>query len=94
MHEDRFGKTNGSPCQALDPCPQREMFAFDLLRVGFANGMGSRGEMPLIDPRPIRVEVLQAKGFEEFLQLDKNRIGATPERLRQHHPTQMVNGMP
>ena len=80
--------------EALDPGPQREMFAFDLLRVGFANGRGSRGEMPLIDPSPIRVEVLQTKGLQELPQLDKNRICATPERIRQHHPTQMVNGLP
>jgi hypothetical protein len=38
--------------------------------------------------------MLQAQGLEELLQLDKNRIGTAPECIRQHHPTQMVNGMP
>lgn len=70
------------------------MFACDLLRVGFATGMRRRGEVPLIDPSPIRGEVLQAKGLQELPQLEKDFIRATPERIRQHHPTQMVNGMP
>ncbi len=70
------------------------MFAFDLLRAGFANGMRSCGEMPVIDPSPIRVEVLQAKGLQELLQLDKHPIRTTPECLRQDHATQMVNRMP
>ena len=70
------------------------MVAFDLLGVGFANGMRSRGEMPLIDSSPIRVAVLQAKGLAQLLQLDEDSIRATPEGIRQHHPTQMVDGMP
>jgi hypothetical protein len=70
------------------------VFAFDLLRVGFANGMHSRGEMPFIDPSPIRIEVLQAKGLQEFLQLDKHRIRATSECVRQDYATQMVNRVP
>ena len=70
------------------------MFAFDLLRVDLADGVGSRGKMALIDARRIRVEVLQAKGLEQFLHLNKNRIRATPERIRQDYATQMVNRMP
>ena len=70
------------------------MFAFDLLGVGLANGMHSCGEMPFLAPCPIRVEVLQTKGLQEFLQLDKHCIRATPECIRQDHATQMVNRMP
>jgi hypothetical protein len=70
------------------------MFAFDLLRVALTHGVSSSRQMPLIDPSPIRVEMRQAKGFEQLLQLDKHRIGATPERIRQDHATQVVNGVP
>ncbi len=94
MHEHGFGETNGFACQALDPCPQRQMFTFDLLRVAFANGMSRGGEVALIDSGRIRVEVLQAKGLEQLLQLDENRIRATAKRIRQDYATQMVNRVP
>ena len=70
------------------------MFAFDLLDVGLANGMRSRGQVPFIDPSPIRLEVLQAKGLEQLLQFDKDCIRTPPKRIRQHHATQVINGMP
>ncbi len=70
------------------------MFAFDLRGLGFTNSMCSRRAVPLIDSHPIGVEVLQAKGLEPLLQLDKDCIRAPPEGMRQHHPTQMVKSMP
>ena len=70
------------------------MFAFDLLGVGFANGMRSRGEVPFIDPRPIRVEVLQAKRLEQPLQLPKDLIGSSAKGIRQDHARQMINRLP
>lgn len=70
------------------------MFAFDLLGVAFANGMRNGRQMPLIDPSSIRVEVLQAKGLEQLLQFAKDGIRAPPKRIRQHHATQVINGMP
>jgi len=33
MHLDGFGKTDGLPDQAFDPCTQCGVFAFDLLRM-------------------------------------------------------------
>ena len=70
------------------------MLGFDLLGIALAHRMSSRRQVTFIDPRPIRVEVLQAKGLEQLLQLDKDRIRATPERIRQAHPTQMITRMP
>ena len=70
------------------------MFAFNLLRVSFANGMHRRGEMPLVDASPIRVEVLQAKGLQELPQLDKDFIRATTKGVREDYLTQMINRMP
>jgi hypothetical protein len=70
------------------------MFAFNLLRVGFANGMRSRGQVPFIDPSPIRIAVLQAKRLQELPQLDKDCIRATTKGVRENYPTQMINRMP
>jgi len=70
------------------------VFAFELLGVGFANGMRSHGQVPSVDSRPIRIEVFQAKGLEQLLQFDKDCIRTTPQRLRQDHASHMINGMP
>jgi len=43
------------------------MFAFNLLGVEFVDRVSSGGEMAVVDPGPIRVEVDQAKGFEQLL---------------------------
>ena len=67
MHEDGFGETNCSSCQPLDPCPQREMFTFDLLRVEFADGMGRGRQVPLIDACRIGIKMYQPKGLEQLL---------------------------
>src|SRR5216684_6100971 len=39
MHLDGFGKTDGLPYQAFDPCTQCGVFAFDLLCMLFPNRM-------------------------------------------------------
>ena len=70
------------------------MFAFDLLGGGFVKGMRSRGQVPSLDPSPIRIEVLPAKGLEQLLQFDKDCLRATPEGIRQHDATDIVNRMP
>jgi hypothetical protein len=43
------------------------MLAFDLLRVGFADGLSRSREMALIDPCGSGVKVHQAKGLEPLL---------------------------
>jgi len=70
------------------------MVAFDLLGVGFANGMRSRGQVPLIDSSCIGVKMHEPKRLEQRLQFDKDCIRTTPQRIRQHHATQVINGMP
>ena len=94
VHDDGLRETHGFAGSALDPRPQREGFAFDLLAVGFATGMRSRGQGPFIDPSSIRVAVLQATGLQELLQLDKDCIRTTPEGIRENSPTQMLKRLP
>ena len=64
---------------------------FDLLGVAFANGMRRCRQVPRIDSRPIRVEVLQAKGLER---LDEDSLRTTPEDIRQDHAAHMIHRMP
>ena len=94
MHEHRFGETNSFSRQALDPRAQCQMFAFNLLGMDFAHSVGSGGEVTGVDSGRIRVEVHQAKWFEQLLQRQKDRIRPAPEHIRQDHPSQMINGMP
>jgi len=57
------------------------MLAFDLLSVDFPDRVSSSGELAVIDPSRIRVEVHQAKGLEQPLQVDKDFIRSTPEYI-------------
>ena len=65
MHEYRLGETDCFSRQAFDPCPQRQMFTFDLLRVDFTHGVGSGGQVSLIDSSCIGVKMDQPKRLEE-----------------------------
>jgi hypothetical protein len=49
MHEDGLGETKCFARQALDSGAQREMFAFNLLRVAFAHGVSSRWKVTVVD---------------------------------------------
>ena len=48
-------------------------------------------QVPRLDSRPIRVEVLQAKGLER---LDEDSLRTTPEDIRQDHAAQMIDRLP
>jgi hypothetical protein len=37
MHQNRFGEANGFTSQALAPCPQGQVLAFNPLGVGFTH---------------------------------------------------------
>ena len=94
MHEDRLGETKCFARQALYSGAQREMFAFNLLRVAFAHGVSSRWKVTVVDSGRIGIKVLQPKRLQHLLQLDTDPIRATAERLRQDHTTQGINRMP
>jgi hypothetical protein len=67
MHEDGFGETNCFASQSLEPCPERQGFASDLLRVAFVDSMGRGGQVPLLDSGPIGIKGDQPKGLEQVL---------------------------
>ena len=64
MHLDGFGKTDGLPYQAFDPCTQCGVFAFDLLRMLFSNYMLVRINVTTIGTPPIGVKARDAKWLQ------------------------------
>jgi hypothetical protein len=70
------------------------MFAFALLRVEFADGLGGSRQGAGIDSRRIGVKGHQPQRREQLLSLAKNVIRPTPERLGQDDSGERVNGMP
>ena len=94
MHKDGLRETNCFSCQPLDPRPPRQMFAFDLLGVDFADGMGSCGQMTSIDSGSIGIKVHEPKRLEQLLPLSKDLIRATPQHLGQPDSGKMINRVP
>jgi hypothetical protein len=56
-----FRKTDGLSHEALQPGPQGEMFPFNLLRMGFANGMLSGLEMTTVHVCTIGIAMMNAQ---------------------------------
>jgi hypothetical protein len=81
VHPRRFGKTNRPAYKTLDPGPQVNVLAFDLLRVLFADDMLLRSDMPFIGAPPIGVKPCDTKGLEEVLKFKKDRILPTPKNI-------------
>src|ERR1700730_3054353 len=70
------------------------MLAFNLLGVEFPNGMRRGGEMAIVDPSGIGVEMHEAKRLKQLLQVDKHRVRSIPKHIGQDHPGQMINRVP
>jgi hypothetical protein len=56
--------------------------------------MNSGGEMAIVDPSGIGVEMYEAKGLEQLLQFHNHFLCPTTELLRQALPRQRVKRMP
>ena len=55
--------------EALDPCAQREMFAFQLLRIAFPHFMANRSKRAFVRPSAVGGKPLDPEGPEQGLQL-------------------------
>ena len=64
MHLSRFGKANGLAHEALDASTQRQMLAFELLGIAFANLVLSRISVALISTPAIGVKTANAERCE------------------------------
>ena len=82
MHEDGLRETNCFARQALAAGAQREMFAFNLLRVDFTDGVSGSRQGTIVDASRIGIKVLQPTRLEQLLQLAKDPIRSPAERLR------------
>jgi hypothetical protein len=94
MHEHGFRETNCFTRETLEPRPSCKRLAFDLLRVGFADGVSRGGERAVVDSRRIRIAMLQPKRLEQLLSLDKPFLRPPPEHLCQDDSGERVNRMP
>jgi len=64
MHEHRFRETDCFAREPLEASAQGELFALDLLRLHFADGVGGGGEVTVVYPRRVGVKVDEPKGLE------------------------------
>src|SRR5215510_1384353 len=94
MHVLRLGEAQRAADQPLDPGPQIDVFALDLLRVLLAHLMLLSIEMPLVGPPAVRVELCDAKGGQQLLELQKDVVLPSSEHIRQDLPRVMINRVP
>jgi len=64
MHLGGFRKTDGLPYQAFDPCTQRRVFAFDLLRILFPNRVLVMIDMTIVGTPSVGVKARDAKWLQ------------------------------
>jgi len=69
MHLDRCRKTDRLTNQALDPCPQRQMFPLDLLRVALARLVLICLSMSRLSAPRIRRIFRDPKGLQQGFEL-------------------------
>ncbi len=94
MHLDGCGETERVARQALDSRAQREVLAFQLLRVARADFMERGIEMALVRAPAIGRKAGDAKGFQQGLQGQEGVIVATAKNIGKHFPGSVIQGMP
>jgi len=94
VHDRCFGQADRATHEPLDPGPQIDGLAFDLLRLCFANCVLLGIDMALVGTPPIGIKSRDAKGFSKFFQLEKHCIFSPPKDIRSHLPALMIHRMP
>ena len=79
MHLGGLRKTDGLPYQTFDPCTQRGVFAFDLLRILFPNRVLVMIDMAIVGTSPVGVQACDAKWLQECLECQEDVILSCPE---------------
>lgn len=90
----RWGKADCLAGQTLDPGPQRQMLALDLLRVPLAWMVLVGAEMTGRGPPIIRVIACDPQGLSQGLQLQKRLVLTRTQDVRQDLPRAVINRMP
>lgn len=82
VHLHGLRETECSSGEALNARPQRQMLAFQLLRIAFPHFMASTSKMALVRPPALGVKTLDPEGHEQCLQLLKCVIFPPPKHIR------------
>src|SRR5262245_28335952 len=94
VHVLRLGEAQRAADQPLDPGPQSDVFALNLLRVLLPHLMLLSIEMPLVGPPAVRVELCDTKGCQQLLELQKDVVLPSSEHVCQDLPCVMINRVP
>jgi hypothetical protein len=94
VHGRRLRKTNRATYETFDAGPEIEVFAFDLLRVLFADDMLFRGDISLVGAPPIRIKPRDTKGLQQVLKFEKDCILAPSKDIGSHGATVVIDRMP
>jgi hypothetical protein len=94
MHLHGFREADRFPRQPFDPRAQREMLAFDSLRLPFARTVLLRVQLPRGRTPVIRVKARDPKRFQQLLQLQEHGIFAPPKHIGQDLARLVIDGVP
>src|SRR5262245_57414707 len=94
MHVLRLGEAQRATDQPLDPGPQIDGFALDLLRVLLAHLMPLGIKMPLVGPPAVSVKLCDAKECQQLLELQEDVVLPSSEHIRQDLPRVTINRVP
>src|SRR5215217_6176981 len=94
VHLRRFGETDRLPDQTFNPCPQRQVLAFDLLGVSFARAMHVRVQMSCVRAPMIGIKTGEPEGLQQCFELQKDLVFAAPKDIRQDGTRVMIDRMP
>ena len=94
MQDARAGEAQRRAGSAFETGPQRQMRALDLLHRELPHRVLRGREMPLRDPRLVRVVTRDAKGGQEGLEFQDHHLLPGANDIREHSPRVMINRMP
>src|SRR5262245_13371320 len=94
MQLDGFGEADRFAGQPLDAGAQRQMLAFNLLRVALARYVGLRSQLPRVGSPVVSEETADAKGLQQGCELQEHLVLAAAEHVCQDFPRPVIAGMP
>ena len=92
VHVLRLGEAQRAADEALDPGPQIDMFALDLLRVLLAHLMLLGREISLVGPPAVGVKLRDTKRRQQLLELQEDVVLVPAEYICQDFPRVMMLG--
>jgi hypothetical protein len=94
VHVLSLGEAQRAADEALDPGPEIDVLALDLLGMLLPYGVLRRIKMPLVSAPAIRVKFGDAKGLQQRLELHEDVILPSAKYIRQDLPGVVINDVP